>query len=181
MRRWGFSVLEIVFAIAILAAAMIPLLTLVSTTNRGTKVTRDHLIAGNLAELAFEQVYQAATEDSQLAFDKALGTFNTPGGSTGPGGCPGVPISTLGTQLGETLMPSNGDPALDPATGDPDYVSLYQRYSYTMTTRASENASVTTTDSRPTLARVDIRVYWKDIAGNCQWVDLAGYIPRRRY
>ena len=180
-RTSGFSLLEVVFAVAIIAAAIIPLTDLMTTTSHGSAVTRDHLIASNLAELAFEQVYEAATADSQASFDQAVATFNTPAGSVGPGGCPGVPVSDLAKKPGDTIMPGDGDPKLDPATGDPEYKLLYQRYSYTMTTQASASANDTTTDAKSTLARVDVKVYWKDLQGNCQSVALSSYVPRRRY
>ncbi len=183
-RRWvlvrGFSLLEAIFAIAILVAALIPLTTLMTTTNRGVKVTRDHLIASNLAEMAFEQVYQAATEDQQGSFDRAVATYASIGGGSASG-CPGAPISALVQAPGDTLMPSDGDAALDPNTGEPDYVSLYKRYSYTMDVRVANAPTVTADNGQPTLAHVDIKVYWKDLEGNCQSVALSDFVPRRRF
>lgn len=177
----GVSLLEAIFALAILLAALIPLTDLMTTTNRGVKVTRDHLVASTLAEMAFEQVYQAATEDSQGSFDRAASGFSTPNGATAPNGCPGAPVSNLAQGSGESIMPADGDPKLDPASGDPSYVSLYKRYSYTMDIRVSTANSVTTADGQPTMAHVEVRVYWKDIEGNCQSTGLSNYIARRRY
>ena len=177
----GFSLLEVIFAIAILVAAMIPLTNLMTTTNRGAKLTRDHLIASTLAEMAIEQFHAAATEDAQASFDRAVTAYSTPDGASGASGCPGVPISALAQKTGDTIMPADGDATLDPAVGEPDYVSLYQRYSYSMSIKASGAPSVTTTDGRSALARVDVRVYWKDIEGNCQSVGLSDFVARRDF
>lgn len=177
----AFSLLEVIFAFAILVAALIPLTDLMTTTNRGVKVTRDHLVASNLAEMAFEQVYQAATEDRQGSFDRAATGFSTPNGATAASGCPGVSISNLVQASGDTLMPADGDPTLDPASGDPDYVSLYKRYSYTLDIRVSTSNNVTTADGQPTMMHVEVRVYWKDLEGNCQSVGLSNYVARRQY
>ena len=172
-------------AFAILVLTLVPLLELMIGTTRGTKLTRDYLIGYNLAQMAFEQVMHAATVDAQSAFDTVVTQFNKPAGGAGPSGCPGVSISELAVAP-EVLLPDDGNPKLNPSTGDQDYVNLYKRYSYAMTiTPAPASADTVVAgqgaDAKATLARVDIQVFWKDGQGNCTSLNFSDYIVRRRF
>lgn len=172
-------------AFAILVLTLVPLLELMIGTTKGTKITRDYLIAYNLAQMAFEQVMHAATVDSAGAFDTVVSQFHKPPGAPGPSGCPGISISEL-AQAPEVLLPDDGNAAFHVGTGDPDYVNLFKKYSYGMTiTPAPASADTVVSGSgsgaRAQLARVDIKVFWKDHQGNCTSLNFSDYIVRRRF
>lgn len=171
-------------AFAILVLTLVPMLELMIGTTKGTKITRDYLIGYNLAQLAFEQVTHAATLDSTTAFDTAVQQFNKPPGANGPSGCLGVSISELAIAP-DVLFPDDGNPKFNPATGDPDYVNLFKKYSYSMEIKPATNAdtvvSGTGTNQQAQLARVDIKIYWKDHQGVCTSVNFSDYIVRRRF
>lgn len=185
LRRSGISLIEMLLAFAILVLTLVPMLELMIGTTKGTKLTRDYLVGYNLAQMAFEQVMHAATVDAQGAFDAVVTQFNKPAGAAGPGGCPGVSISELAIAP-DVLMPDDGNPQFNPGSGDPDYVNLYKKYSYAMTiTPAPANADTVVAgqgaDAKATLARVDIKVFWKDGQGNCTSLNFSDYIVRRRF
>ena len=179
--RPGISLIEMLLAFAILVLTLVPLLELMIGTTKGTKITRDYLIGYNLAQLAFEQVMHAATVDAQGSFDSVVTQFSRPAGGAGPSGCPGVSISELAP--GGALLPDDGNPAFNPTSGDPDYVNLYRRYTYTLTiTPAPASAdTVVAPGGKAMLARVDIQVFWKDHQGNCTNLKFSDYIARRRF
>lgn len=184
-RQPGISLIEMLLAFAILVLTLVPLLELMIGTTKGTKLTRDYLIGYNLAQLAFEQVMHAATTDAKDAFDTVVTQFRKPAGAAGPSGCPGVSISELAIAP-EVLLPDDGNAKFNPQTGDPDYVNLYKRYSYTMDiTPAPASADTVVSgqgaDAKAALARVDIKVFWKDLQGNCTSLNFSDYIVRRRF
>ena len=181
--RPGFSLIEMLLAFAILVLTLVPLLELMTTTTRGTKLTRDYLIGYNLAQLVFENVMHAATVDAKSAFEDVVAQFNKPGGgNSGPNQCPGVSISEL-AKSPDVLIPDDGKPEFNPAGTDREYVNLYTKYSYTCTiTPAPAGAdTVVGADSKATLARVDIQVFWKDAQNQCSHLSFSDYIAKRKF
>lgn len=182
--RFAISLVEMLLAFAILVLTLVPMLELMIGTTKGTKLTRDYLIGYNLAQLAFEQVMHAATVDSKDAFDTVVAQFRKPGGANGPSGCPGVSISELAVAP-EVLLPDDGNAQFNPASGDQDYVNLYKRYSYTMDITPSQGTDTVVAgqgaDAKAQMMRVDIKVFWKDLQGNCTSLNFSDYIVRRRF
>lgn len=179
-------------AFAILVITLVPMLELMIGTTKGTKITRDYLIAYNLAQLAFEQVMHAATVDAKDSFDTVVTRFSRPESATGPSGCPGVPVTELAVaasvpgQPPAVLFPDDGNTAFNTTSGDPDFLNLFRRYTYTMVivpapASADTVVSGTGADAKATLARVDIKVFWKDHQGNCTSLKFSDYIARRKF
>ena len=178
----GMSVLEILIAFAVLVISIIPLLELMTTTTRGTKLTRDYLVAYNLAQMAFEQVVNHSTLDKTDSFDQVVTIFNTSASQRGPNGCSGVPVSELATSPADPILPGDGLPEFNFETGDPSFSELFKRFSYTLAIQpASGDDTVVSTSSQVNLARVDVNVFWKNLKGECRSLKYAGYITRRRY
>jgi hypothetical protein len=169
-------------AFAVLVVCLIPLIETMTTTTRGTKVTRDYLIGYNLAQMVFETVMHAATVDATTTFESLAGQLSKPDTTTAPNGCKGVSISELSSG-GKPLFPADGLPQFDPATGDPDYVNLYKRYSYSLKFTPSPPGAdtVVAQGGAAQLARVDVVVYWKDHQGQCTNIRFSDFISRRKF
>lgn len=180
-RRNALSLIETVLALAILVGALVPLTDLMVGTRRGAHITQDHVVALNLAQLVVERVTAAADADSEDAFDR-LPALGTPAGSVAPNGCPGQSISGL-ARPGESLMPADGEADFDPATGAADWKDIFARFSFTAAIRPATDKAreVLRADGKPTLARVDVSVFWKDPQDLPQSVDLSSYVSRRRH
>jgi hypothetical protein len=181
--RGGVTFLEILLALFILLLSIVPLYELLVTTTRATKLTREYLVAHNLAQLAFEQVSYYSTIDNAASFDKVVGLFTEAEAQKAPNGCPGVPVTNLSTSPSDTILPDDGVKDFNFQTGDPDFVSLFSKFSYSLvvTQAASTADTVVTTDSKASLARVDVKVFWKDERGQCQSLAYSDFISRRRY
>lgn len=185
VHRSGLSLVEVLLASSIFVLAMIPLIELLTTTSRGTKLTADHLIAQNLAQMAFEQVASHATLDNADSFDEAMQLFNRTGNQSAPNGCPGVAIHDLAGP-GEVLMPQDGKPELDMSSTQVPLGRAMSRFSASIAIApASQAASAVTTTGpngpRATLARVDVEVHWKNERGECRSIKLSDYVVRRKY
>lgn len=170
-------------AVVILLVTLVPLIELMTTTTKGTKLTRDHLVAYNLAQMAFEQVVHHSTLDNANRLEDVAQKFNRAETQTAPNGCPGVSIANLSNGPADIIMPEDNDPKLNFQTGDPDFVTLFKLYSYSMkiTLAAAGADTVITPDSKVALARVDIKVYWKNNVGQCQSIRYSDYFARRKY
>lgn len=190
LRFRAFSLVEMLLAFAILVLTLVPMLELMTTTTRGTKITRDYLIGYNLAQMVFENVMNAATVDAKDAFDNVVTQFNRPGaGNGGPNGCPGASITELargnvpGDPAPGVLIADDGNAAFSPTGGEAHFRELFTRYSYTCTITPSPASADTVTgaDSKPTLARVDIEVFWRDQLNQCTSIKFSDYIAKRRF
>lgn len=176
---------EVLLASAIFVVALIPLIELLTTTSRGTRLTADHLIAQNLAQMAFEQVASHSTLDNADSFDEAIQLFNQTGGQTAANGCPGVAIPDLAGP-GGVLLPQDGKPELDLASNQSPLGRAMGRFSASIQiAAASTGASAVTTQGpsgpRATLARVDVEVHWKNERGECRSIRLSDYVVRRKF
>lgn len=173
-KRRAISLIEMLIAFAILVLTLVPLLELMTTTTKGTRLTRDYLIGYNLAQLVFENVMHAATVNPTDAFDKVLqAKFIT----ASP-----APVTKLAEGETDGLLPTDGKPEFDPASGDPDYVALYKRYTYTCTiTQAPASADTVVANGHATLMRVDIEVFWNDGQNHTSSVKFSDYVARRQF
>lgn len=169
-------------AFTILVVCLLPLVELMTTTTRGTKITRDYLIAYNLAQMVFEHVMHEATANATDAFDQVEARMKKSGG-TGPQGCAGGGVSISELALSpRQLFPDDGLPEFNATTGQQNYVDLFKRYSYTLDIKPAQGAdTVIGADSKAQLARVDIKVFWIDHQNKCTNLTFSDYIVRRRF
>lgn len=180
--RFGITVLEMLMAFTILVLTLLPLIELMTTTTKGTQLTRDYLVAYNLASMIFEQVVNHSSLDNAGSFDAVAARFNPSATGTAPNGCPGAALSTLSATPDDQLLPDDGDPTLNLETGHPSFVNLYKRYSYSVTIQPATGAdTVVTPEAKAALARVDVKVHWKGFQGQNQTVRYSDFIARRKF
>lgn len=169
-------------AFAVLVVCLIPLIEVMTTTTRGTKVTRDYLIGYNLAQMVFETAMHEATVDATTTLESLKSRLEKPEGGSAPNGCSGVSISEL-AGAGKPLFPDDGLPQFNPQTGDKDYVNLFARYSYSLkfTPSPAGADAVVSSAAGAQLARVDVKVYWKDHMNQCTSITFSDFISRRKF
>jgi hypothetical protein len=185
-RRPGISLMEMLLAFAVLVVCLIPLIEVMITTTKGVKLTRDYLIGYNMAQLAFEQVMHVATLRSDVDFTQLATQYDRrpTGSGPSPNGCPGVSVSALSTSATDIILPDDGVAEFNPQSGEKDFTNLFTRYSYTMSIAPappSADTVVSPADSKAALARVDVKVFWKNPQGECQAVAFSDYISRRKF
>lgn len=173
-RKAGISLIEMLLAFTILVVCLVPLIELMTGTTRGTKITRDYLIAYNLAQMVFEHVMHEATANATDAFDQVVARMQKTTKSS---------IADLALAPRQ-LFPDDGLPEFNPQTGDQNFVDLFKRYKYTcaiVLAPASADTVLSAADSKTQLARVDIKVFWFDHQNKETNLSFSDYIVRRRF
>ncbi len=178
----GFSMVEVMLGAVILVILLVPVITVMQSSTRSSALSRDHLVAEHLARSIYEYVAFWGSTDPNESFEEAESIFEVADTLTCPiNGLKGKSVTELSTQTGDILMPDDGQPRYDLGGNSGDYANLFKKFSYSLDITKSTQDSVVATDSKATLFRIDIKVYWKDANGQNKEVQFSNYLAKRKY
>ncbi len=131
----GYTIIEVLIALSLLVAAMIPLAVVLSTTLRSTVTSKVNMQARELASSEIDQVK---------------------GMDFGAIGISGAPASFADAAAGETVAPEEGYPGLD---AGPETVETAAGYTFEVTRSVTKNVNTTRGNAAAT-KKVVITVSW---------------------